>query len=309
MKYCLLLSIVVIGLCIPVISCGMLDSAFSGNEEVTLILPALPPAAERAGLPGPVWKVRWYTEGTTRHERTIEDKAFVLTLEKGQFTPILAELDNPDPRYGPYPVAGSIYPALAVSSLETAELPANWSGGAAALAAEQALLSAYGGSETAVIILSRFNWSRLVREINGMTYPEYIDYTRLVPAILSGTFRVYDIKTRPLFAYRIVLQKHTPAPGEEFLSLWPGRSAFVWPGEEGVSVELADGMNRFYGTTGCITVQTGGQIADNTFFTPYSLQEDDSSGTVKWYENVRHGDCLHHVPDLVQTAHNHPRIR
>jgi hypothetical protein len=142
-----------------------------------------------------------------------------------------------------------------------------------------------------------------------MTYPEYIDYTRLVPAILSGTFRVYDIKTRPLFAYRIILQKHTPAPGEEFLSLWPGRSAFVWPGEEGVSVELADGMNRFYGTTGCITVQTGGQIADNTFFTPYSLQEDDSSGTVKWYENVRHGDCLHHVPDLVQTAHNHPRIR
>ncbi len=306
MKYRYFFLVLAPGLLFSAISCGMLASVFSEEEAVTVLLPALPPAAERAGITDPVWTLRWHPAGSAGKEQHVQGRTGVLVLEKGVFTPILAELAHTDPRHGPYPVAGSVYPPLARSSPEAAEIHADWAGGTAAIAATQALLSANDGAETAGNILSRFNWNRLVQEIATMENPEYIDYTRLVPAMLSGEFRVYDIKPRPLHSYRITLKNRIPEAGEEFISAWPGKTAFIWPGPEGISVEIPEGMSRFYGTNGCITIQTGSSSGNGVFFMPYSLQEADSSGTVKRYENDHHGNSLHHAPGLVQSAFASP---
>lgn len=261
------------GILIMLASCDMLSSALTGEEQVTVILPAPPRAAVLAGLREPLWTVSWYDADAIRQERSVRGNRLGITLAKGVCTPVIAELRSPDPRIGPFPAAGGIYPAFAEASRDAVTLTASWYGGIAANTARLAFDAADGGPATARIILSRFNWKRLMPELEKLEHPEYFDYNRLVGALLSGRVRVYDIRMLPLAAVRLELPAGTVTPGSIFYPAWPGQAAFLWNESNSLSLELSRGMTRFYGQEGCITVFPAYPHTERTIFAPYSLQE------------------------------------
>lgn len=254
-------------------ACDLLSSTLTGEEQVTVHLPPLPAAAGFSGMKEPVWTVSWYDADLQRQERTVQGNRCVLTMKKGMCTPVVAEARSPDPRFGPFPPAGSIYPALATASRDATTLRATWHGGIAAKTAQLAFGAADGGPATARIILSRFNWHRLLQELEKLEYPEYTDYNRLVTALLSGRVRVHDIRMLPRAAVRLELPAGRVSPGSVFFPVWPGRTAFVWNETNSLSLELPRIMTRFYSQEGCITVFPARPSTERTIFLPYSLQE------------------------------------
>ncbi len=261
------------GILILLASCDMLSSTLTGEEKVTVTLPAPPRAAVLAGLSEPRWTVSWYDADAIRQQQSVCGNRLDITLTKGVCTPVIAELCSPDPRIGPFPPAGGIYPALAEASRDAVTLRASWYGGVAANAARLAFDAADGGSATARIIVSRFNWKRFMQELEKLEHPEYFDCSRFVGALLSGRVRVYDIRMLPLAAVRIELPEETVAQGTVFYPAWPGHTAFSWHEAGTLSLELPRVMTRFYAREGCITVFPAYPPAERTIFTPYSLQE------------------------------------
>lgn len=267
------LTVTLAAILIPLTSCDMLASALTGEEQVTVILPGPPHAAVLAGLREPLWTVSWYDADAIRQEQTVRGNRCSIILTKGECTPVLAELRSTDPRIGPFPPAGSIYPALAEASRDTVTLKASWHGGVAAHTTRMAFDAADGGPATARIIVSRFNWKRLLAELEKLEHPEYIDYGRLVGALLSGRVRIYDIRVLPLVAVRLELPEGTVAPGSVFFPAWPGHAEFIWNASNTLSLEMPRTMTRFYSQAGCITVFPAYPPAERTIFTPYSLQD------------------------------------
>lgn len=253
--------------------CDMLESVVSGEEHITLVLPPVPPAAVMAGITDPVWSISWVSGNSSIQKMEVHGTKAELPLEKGRFTPVLAQLATDTVPCGPFPSAGSIYPALAEASLSGSRIQANYPGGIAACTALKALQAASGGPETAGMILSRLNWQRLTEKIAALEDPCCINYERLIEAILSGSVHVYDICMYPVRAYRVTLPAGGIPAGTEFIPAWPGGTGFLWPESGSLSLELPDGMTRYYASTGYITIQAGGTAGSITFFMPYSLQE------------------------------------
>lgn len=252
----------------------MILSAFIAEEQVEVVLPELPPAAQFAGgdIPG-TWTVRWVNaEGLQEYQMGVRKKC-TLSLNKGTFTPIIAELDTKTSRIGPFPVAGALYPAQAEGSLYSLSISLGYTGGIAAISALRAMESATGGIETARSILSVFNWKRLVFEIEKLSTPYYFDFDRLVSAMLTGQVRIYDVRPRTLRAVRITLPEGLVVVGSKLIEPWPGAQGFYWPETNTISLELPIGMCRFYNEDGVLTVQSGGATPRCVFFSPYCLQE------------------------------------
>ncbi len=263
----------VVAILILLVGCTLLATAFTGEEEVTLILPALPRAAVLSGLHHPVWTVSWYDGGSRRHQQTVEGSRCVLTLEKGVCTPVLAEIVTTNPCIGPFPPAGSIYPSLAKSAVESSTLYADWFGGIAADAACRAFESAQGGIPAGRHILSRFNWRRFVQELGKLDYPEYFDVARFVTALLSGRVRVHDIRMLPLIAVPLEIPAGHITEGSSFYTAWPGPALFSWTAAHTCSIEMPRRTTRLYASDGYITVIPSSPGGECAFFCPYSLQE------------------------------------
>lgn len=254
-------------------ACDLLASAVTQEEQVTVILPSLPPAAGFSGLHEPVWNVSWYDAQAKRQEQTVKGNRCVIALNKGVCTPVIAETVPSDPHTGPFPPAGSIYPALAEATLDSSTLHADWYGGITAEAARRAFESAQGGIPAARLILSRFNWYRLKQELENLDHPEYVDYNRLVTALLSGHVRVYDIRMLPLRAILLKIPAAIVTEGSNFYSAWPGPPVFSWTDTHPCSLEVPRITTRFYSNEGCITVFPASPTGECVFFFPYSLQE------------------------------------
>lgn len=267
-------SFLILTVCLSLVSCDMIIAVFTAEESVEVFLPEIPQAAKLcpAEVPG-TWTLRWINSTGSKEIVPGVRRKCIIYLKKGHFTPVIAELDTRNPKTGPFPLAGGLYPAQSKGSLASISLSLEYTGGIAALSASKAMECATGGIETAKTILSTFNWERLGNEIEKLDTPEYFDFDRLVSAMLSGQVRVYDVRTRKKRAVRLHLSENIVPAGTKFISAWPGDSGFSWPENNTISLNLPVGLCRFYSTRGVITVQSGGNTPGSIFFSSYSLQE------------------------------------
>jgi len=260
--------------CLTLSSCDMIIAAFISEEQVDVFLPEVPQAAKfaHAEVPG-TWTLRWINaDGLPEVLRGVQKKCKI-SLKKGIFTPVIAEIDTNSPRIGPFPLAGGIYPAEANGSLYSISLSLEYPSGIAALSAWKAMECATGGIETSRAILSGFNWKRLISEIEKLDSAQFFDFDRLVSAMLSGRVRIYDVRAQKMRAVRLVLPADIVLSGTKFISSWPGDFCFSWPESNTISLELPVGLCRFYCVDGVLTVQSGGNTPGCTFFSSYSLKE------------------------------------
>lgn len=235
----------------------------------------------RIGLPTPrlnasgLWTIRWYTSRGDLRCITAQGNEEVIELERGEFTPILLEFRYEDTgsRLMPdnlIPVHGALFPEdIFEDSPGTWKIKPTVLGGTCAHLAQGVIEGAREGKGTGMTIASLFNWERFRQTLLTLETPEYLDYQRIMEAILSGSVRFYDIKMKPLTAVRLVLPNTHIKAGTVFSRPGDGKEAFIWPESAEVSVMAPEGISYFVADCGAICVSVLDRRLICAYFLPY----------------------------------------
>lgn len=275
---------------VPFVSCAF---DFFDHERVKIGLPETPSAIKAAAHGHQVsWTLFWYDEnGTKQCARGVTGDTEV-ELPRGIFTPVIleAETEALGIPYGSVPPAGALYPAdcttgdITETGTGPVTLDLSWQGGVSAAMAESICRHARGGTEDGRTIASHVNWRRFGEEASKLRVPHRIAEKRFVEAALSGAVTKWDVSEPDdiavsfpsiLSAAQTAAQPTSqPAVGEMLWPEWPAGESFQWPDvAHTLTVQAYEGLNRFFGESGYVTVSVvEGKIAA-AFFTPYSLQD------------------------------------
>lgn len=279
---------------VPFVSCAF---DFFDHERVKIGLPETPPALKAAAHGHQVsWTLFWYDENGTKQCARGVTGDMEIELPRGIFTPVILEPETEalGIPYGSIPPAGALYPADCTTGSipETGRGPVtldlSWQGGVSASMAESICRHARGGIEDGRIIASHVNWRRFGEEASKLREPHRIAEKRFVEAALSGAVTKWDVSEPDDIAVGFpsilsagkqaaqasILTAAQPAVGETLWPEWPGAESFQWPDvANALTIEAYEGLNRFFGESGYVTVSVvEGKIAA-AFFTPYSLQD------------------------------------
>ncbi len=250
------------------------------SEEVTVTFPEPHPAAYLANADyTPTWMVSWYDGEGSVQTKTGNHGSTTIDLEKGRFTPIFATLEPgaASLKGNVLPRAGGIYPDdCAWPSLTeqrgSITVETSWEGGVAARVAEAVCLNAAGGFDEGRTIAIRFNWPRLRSYATQLYDPTKLDLKQISEAILSGSVSKWDIDPIASVDFaRSVVGNDYFEPGETIFSEWPKTSPFYWT--ETASITVFEGLTRFFGANGFLSVTAENGKVVSSFFTRYDLQE------------------------------------
>lgn len=279
-------------------------------EKIRIELPGTPQSLQAAlaaaGTETPAngkklsWRLSWYDETGERRCEAGVTEGTEIELERGAFTPVIAEPETErlGLPHGALPPAGALYPAdCAVGSdppgTGAGALALSWPGGVAASMAESICIHAKGGFEDGKNIASHVNWRRFTEEAAKKNEPHRIDKKRFVEAALSGAITKWDVSmpesvdldfpaalsaslsgARAASTSANAQVQFLPTAGETFYPEWPEGAPIHWPGTaETITLKASEGVSRFFGDRGFLTVSVAEGKVLAAFFTPYSLQD------------------------------------
>jgi hypothetical protein len=278
---------------------------FLQYEKVRIELPETPPSL-RAALAATgcgaasngkklSWTLSWHDENGERRCTTGLKEGTTIELERGTFTPVIAEPETEKLGlpHGAVPPAGALYPAdcsvdcTGATDANAVTLELSWSEGVAASMAESICAHARGGFDDGRNIASHVNWRRFDEEAAKKDEPHRIDEKRFVEAALSGAITKWDVSMPDVVdldfprslsgataGSSTAATQPCPAAGETFCPEWPDGPSFLWPGAAGsLTVAVHEGVSRFFGERSYLTVSVEKGRILAAFFTPYSLQD------------------------------------
>ncbi len=257
-------------------SCAPLIAPSAGSDRVELTLPRdlpLPPGvAETNDI---LWTVSWIDGSGTRRRLSGVRERCAIALERGIVTAVLARPDVSvlgAPELAASPV-GAVYPADARVTPFSVSLVLDGTGAVAAQALETILSTARADRDEARTLASRINWKKFRARSASLETPGLTDLARFASAALSGRITGSSVSTRPAKVLAVRSARGVPAAGSTLVPEWAGGRRERWSEGAETPLLLPDGITRFLGDDGWLTVSVsdGGVIC--AYYEYYVLRE------------------------------------
>lgn len=220
------------------------------------------------------WTVTWYDSAGSLQSRSGIIAETDIELEKGYFTPILAQRevsDNSVVMAEVLPALGCLYPHQGRHEKGGIFITANELGGIVASVAFKAIKDA--GYSRGHQIAAHCNWEKCIERVASLKEPGLLDRERFVLALLGGKVRSYDIVGQKKKAIRIEDRRFYIPRGELFIPAWYGSEAITIEEGESFSLALPSGTSYLFSPSGFLSVTIREEGSPVSFFTPYRLQD------------------------------------